>query len=64
MRGVRFDLIDAFIHPDPMHRGAGQIIPATYRSIYSSVLTAKPQLMEPVYCVEIQVIFVCFVLLI
>lgn len=64
MRGVRFDLMDAFIHRDPMHRGGGQIIPATRRSIFSSVLTAKAQLMEPVYSVEIQVMILCFVLMI
>lgn len=55
MRGVRFDLHDVLIHSDPMHRGGGQIIPAARRVAYSSVLTAKPCLLEPVYLVEIQV---------
>ena len=55
MRGVRFDIHDALIHSDPMHRGGGQVIPATRRVIYSSLLTAKPQILEPVYLVEIQV---------
>lgn len=55
MRGVRFDLHDVLIHSDPMHRGGGQIVPTARRVVYSSVLTAKPRLMEPIYQVEIQV---------
>lgn len=55
MRGVRFNIHDAVFHQDPPHRSGAQLIPATRRVLYSSVLTAKPRLLEPVYLVEIQV---------
>lgn len=54
LRGVRFNLQDALIHPDRSHRGGAQIIPTTRRCMLASVLTAKPRVMEPVYLVEIQ----------
>jgi U5 small nuclear ribonucleoprotein component len=37
-----------------IHRGAGQIIPTARKVIHSSILTATPKLMEPVYRLEIQ----------
>ena len=55
LRGVRFNLQDALIHPDRSHRGGAQIIPTTRRCMLASMLTAKPRVMEPVYLVEIQV---------
>ena len=55
MRGVRFNLTDASIHSDPAHRGGGQVIPTTRRAMLASVLTANPQLLEPVFMVEVQV---------
>lgn len=54
MRGIRFNLCDATLHADAIHRGAGQIIPTARRVFYASVLTASPRLLEPVYLVEIQ----------
>lgn len=54
LRGVRFNLQDAKIHPDKSHRGGAQIIPTMRRCMLASVLTAKPRLMEPVYLVEVQ----------
>ncbi|KAL5011063.1 hypothetical protein ScPMuIL_013368 [Solemya velum] len=54
IRGVRFDLQDAHIHPDPSHRRGAQIIPAMRRVLFSSMMTARPGMMEPVYLVEIQ----------
>ncbi|GMR62993.1 hypothetical protein PMAYCL1PPCAC_33188, partial [Pristionchus mayeri] len=54
MRGVRFNLHDAVMHSDTIHRGGGQIIPAARRGIYASFLTAQPRMMEPVYLVEVQ----------
>lgn len=53
MRGIRFDINDAVLHADVIHRGSGQIIPAARRSIFASQLTAGPRLMEPVYLAEI-----------
>jgi len=54
MRGVRFNLIDATLHADAIHRGAGQIIPTIRRAVYASQLTARPRVQEPVYMVVIQ----------
>ena len=54
MRGVRFDVHDVTLHADAIHRGGGQIIPTARRCLYTSVLTAQPRLMEPIYLVEIQ----------
>lgn len=54
LRGVRFNILDAVLHKDSVHRGAGQIIPASRRVFYASQMTAKPRLLEPVYLVEIQ----------
>ena len=62
MRGVRFNLQDATVHPDRAHRGGAQIIPTTRRCMLASVLTAKPRIMEPVYLVEVQVC-PCFIIL-
>lgn len=54
MRGVKFHLRDAMIHPDPAHRGGSQIIPITRRAIFASFMTASPALVEPIYLVETQ----------
>jgi len=52
--GVEFNLHDAKLHADAIHRGLGQILPAAQRSMYASMLTASPRLMEPIYIVDIQ----------
>lgn len=53
MRGVKFKILDAAIADQPLHRGAGQIIPTARRVAYSSFLMAAPRLMEPVFACEI-----------
>lgn len=53
MRGVVFQIHDVTLHADSIHRGAGQILPATRRVMYASVLTAVPKIMEPVFKVEV-----------
>jgi elongation factor 2 len=55
LRGVRFNVHDATLHSDAVHRGGGQLIPTARRVLYASVLTAEPRMLEPVYLVEIQV---------
>ena len=55
VRGVRFDIHDVTFVSDAIHRASGQIIPATRRVVYASMLTAKPRLVEPIYLCEIQV---------
>jgi len=54
MRSVRFNIKDATLHADTIHRGGGQIIPTARRVIYASFMTASPRLQEPVYLCEIQ----------
>jgi len=53
MRGIRFNLMDVSLHTDAIHRGAGQIMPATRRCLYASCYTAEPRLQEPVFLVDI-----------
>ncbi|KAJ5078907.1 eukaryotic translation elongation factor 2a tandem duplicate 1-related [Anaeramoeba ignava] len=54
LRGVLFNLTDAKLHSDSVHRGDGQIIPAARNLFYGAQLIAEPRLMEPIYLVEIQ----------
>lgn len=53
MRGIRFNILDALLHTDSVHRGVGQILVAARRVYKSSFLTAKPALQEPIYLAEI-----------
>ncbi|CAE7278176.1 unnamed protein product, partial [Symbiodinium microadriaticum] len=48
LRGVRFNLSEVLLHSDKVHRGAGQIMPATRRCCFASELTGSPTLQEPV----------------
>jgi len=54
MRGIRFNLHDATLHADAIHRGGGQIIPTARHVFLASMLAAKPCLVEPIYLAEIQ----------
>lgn len=47
MRGIRFDLHDATLHADAIHRGGGQIIPTIKKCCNGSYLAAEPRLQEP-----------------
>jgi elongation factor 2 len=55
MRGCRFNLMDVVLHADAIHRGMGQIMPTSRRVCFSSLLTAGPGLLEPVYLCNISV---------
>ena len=55
MRGVKAILVNVELHEDPVHRGYAQIAPATWRSLYASVLSADPILLEPVLKIEAKV---------
>jgi len=55
MRGCRFNLMDVVLHADAIHRGMGQIMPTARRVCFSSMLTAEPNLLEPVYLCNISV---------
>lgn len=54
VRGVRFNIVDCELHADTIHRGQGQMIPPVLRSIYATILCAKPIIYEPIYLIEIQ----------
>ena len=53
LRGVKFNVQDTHLHNDSIHRGGGQISPATRRVLYATELLAAPSLQEPVFLVEI-----------
>jgi len=53
LRGVRFNVVEVFLHGDASHRNGGQIVPAGRRVLYASEYTAHPTLVEPVYLAEI-----------
>ncbi len=55
MRGVKAILVNVELHEDPVHRGYAQIAPATWRSLYASILSADPILLEPVLKIEAKV---------
>lgn len=54
MRSIRINILDVTLHPDAIHRGAGQLMPTMRRVTFASVLLAEPRLQEPVFLVEIQ----------
>jgi len=54
MRGIRFDIHDATLHADAIHRGGGQVIPTIKKCCNGSYLCAEPRLCEPIFLVEIQ----------
>lgn len=53
MRGCQFNLLDAHLHQDSVHRNARQVLPAARQCMYGSFLCAEPRLMEPIFLVEI-----------
>mgnify|MGYP000450986133 FL=1 len=55
MRGVKAILVNAELHEDPVHRGYAQIVPATRRTLYASILSADPILLEPILKIEAKV---------
>lgn len=53
LRATRFNLQDVTLHPDAIHRGAGQLGPAMRRATFAALLLADPAICEPVFAVEI-----------
>ncbi|MHA2203260.1 MAG: GTP-binding protein, partial [Candidatus Hodarchaeales archaeon] len=53
--GLRFMLEDVKLHEDPVHRGAGQVMPVSRRACFGAMLMAEPILLEPIYKVQVQV---------
>jgi len=54
LRGIRFELLDANLHGDAVHRCGRQLGPAARKLLHATQLTARPILLEPIYLVEIQ----------
>lgn len=52
---VKVKLLDAELHEDPVHRGPGQIIPATRYCIRKGMLSADTTLLEPKQIIRIDV---------
>jgi elongation factor 2 len=55
MRRTRFNLMDVVLHADAIHLSMGQIMPTACRVCFSSLMTAEPNLLEPVYLANISV---------
>jgi len=55
LRGVRVNIDDITVHPDAMHRGAGQIIPCARNVFNACQVASGPRIMEPMYKVNITV---------
>ena len=53
LRGVRFNICDAKLHPDSIHRGPGQMIPAARKLFNGAEYTAEPRMVEPIFLCEI-----------
>eukprot|EP00934_Nitzschia_sp_Nitz4_P005834 Nitzschia sp. Nitz4//scaffold141_size107518//24707//27903//NITZ4_004269-RA/size107518-augustus-gene-0.80-mRNA-1//1//CDS//3329536267//5824//frame0 len=54
VRGTKLKILDVTLADKPIHRGGGQVIPTARRVVHSSILTATPRLMEPIYRLQIQ----------
>ena len=54
VRATKVKILEATLADKPIHRGGGQIIPTARRTVHSSILTATPRLMEPIYRLQIQ----------
>lgn len=52
-RGIRVNLVDAKLHADAIHRGAGAIIPAAKKVFNCCQIASEPMLYEPLYFVDI-----------
>lgn len=54
VRGTKLKILEVTLADKMIHRGGGQIIPTARKTVHSSLLTATPRLMEPIYKVQIQ----------
>lgn len=55
VRQVKFNVTDAKIIPDPVHRGSNQLVPMTGKVLKGAMLSSKPRLQEPIYLCTIKV---------
>ncbi len=54
VRSTKIKILDVVLADKPIHRGGGQMIPTARKVVHSSILTATPRLMEPIYQLQIQ----------
>lgn len=54
VRGARFNVVDARLHSDSVHRSGGQIIPMVRNVLNQCELLAEPRLMQPIFSVSVQ----------
>ena len=54
VRGTKLKILEVELADKMIHRGGGQIIPTARKIVHSSLLTATPRLLEPVYRFQIQ----------
>lgn len=54
LRQVRFNITDAKIIPDPVHRGINQITPMTGKVLKGALMASKPRLQEPMFLCTIK----------
>jgi len=54
LRNVKFNITDAKIIPDPIHRGGNQLVPMTGKVLKGAMLSSKPRLQEPVFMCTIK----------
>jgi len=53
LRGNRFNLEDCLLHSDAIHRGPAQLLGPLRKSVYGSLLSSEPRLMEPLYRMDV-----------
>ena len=53
--GMKIRLVDAKLHEDSVHRGPGQVIPATRQAIYGAMCLGERILLEPLQKIYINV---------
>ena len=53
--GVKMLLVDAKLHEDSIHRGPGQVIPATRSAVYGAMCQGERVLLEPITKIYINV---------
>lgn len=53
MRGCRFNIVDAKVHADAVHRNGAQIVPTARRLFQGLQLAARPTLLEAIFLCEI-----------
>lgn len=50
---IKFKLVDAKLHEDAIHRGPAQVIPAVKDALSQAIMSANPNLLEPVQILRI-----------